>query len=209
MFKIVLQHNVEVEIILLPDSLGQKQIKKYIFTTPKKKLACSKRTESNSGLNLESLKLEELIYNECKVNQTRQFESAKGNDKSSTSRESMPLGPMQINESIMRDPRLETALSQAMETGVSGTMAHSKAERNYNLTQDGLFHQNHLKLMNSENLPSQHWQDEFSYEITASKMNDVMASEKDRTIKRINEHLIAPSLLHNSSFARDFDKENM
>ncbi|XP_073287607.1 protein STICHEL-like isoform X1 [Primulina huaijiensis] len=209
LFQIVLQHNVEVEIILLPDSLGQKQIKKYIFTTPKKKLTCSKRTESNSGLNFESLKLEELIYNECKVNQTRQFESAKGNDKSSTSRESKLLLPMQRIESIMRDPRLESALSQAMETGISGSMAHSKAERNYNLTQDGSFHQNHVKLMNSENLPSQHWQDEFSYEITASKMNDGMASEKDQTTKRINEHFIAQSLLHNSSFARDFGKENI
>ncbi|XP_073034815.1 protein STICHEL-like [Primulina eburnea] len=209
LFKIVLQHNVEVEIILLPDSLGQKQIKKYIFNTPKNKLASLKRTESNCGLNLETLKLEELINNDCKVNQTRQFESAKENDRSSTSREVKPLVQMQRIESIIRDQRLETTLSQAMERDILGSVAHSKAERGHNLTQDCLFHQNHSKVMNSENLSSQRWQDDFSYEIMASKMDDEMASEKDRTIKMITGHPIAPSMLLNTSFGSDIGKENI
>ncbi|XP_073155995.1 protein STICHEL-like [Henckelia pumila] len=209
LFKVVLQHNVEVEIILLPDSLGQKQIKKHIFTNPKDKLESSKRTESNSGLNLESLKLQELIYNECRVDQTKQFESAKGNDRSNTSRESKPLVQMQRIESIIRDQRSETTLSQAMERGIPGSMAHSKAERSRNLTQDGQFHQNHSKLKNSEYLPSQRWQDEYICEITASKMNDEMASEKDGTLKMIAGHPVVPSLLHNTSFASNIGKDDI
>ncbi|KZV47382.1 protein STICHEL-like [Dorcoceras hygrometricum] len=200
LFEIVLQHNVEVEIILLPDSLGQKQIKKYIFAARNNNLGCSKRTES---------KLEELINSEYKVNQTRQFEAAKENDTSSTWSESKPLVPVQRMRSIIRDQRLETALSHATERGISEPVAHSKAETNHNLNQNYLFHQNRSKLTSSENLPSQHWQNEFSYDITASKMNKERASDKDRTTKMIDGHPIAPSLLHSTSFGSNIGQENI
>ncbi|KAI3448389.1 hypothetical protein Pfo_005054 [Paulownia fortunei] len=210
-FEIVLRHNVEVKMILLPDSLGQKQMDKNIVMNLENESIRSNIAVGNSDLDLcqEPLKVSRGSFNVSEGHQMEPFESVAGNVNMNTSKESKPEIPVKRIESIIHEQRLETAWLQAMEKGTPGTMSRLKPERNQVLPQDGTYPPNELESMNSADVPLQHWEDELNHEIKALKINDGMAPQKDHIAKRIDHYPISPSLLHNSSFASNFSKDNM
>ncbi|KAG8364021.1 hypothetical protein BUALT_Bualt19G0082900 [Buddleja alternifolia] len=184
-FEIVLRRNVEVKIILLPDSLPQNQTDKKIVMNPETK---SMRSIS-ADLDL-------------------QMENA----NTGTSKEMKSNIPVQRIESIIREQRLETAWLQAMEKGTPGTMSRLKPERNQVLPQDGSYNSYELEPVNLTELPlQQQWEDELNHEIKALKINDgrTVAPQKDQIAKRAEHYPISPSLLHNSSFVSNFSKDNI
>lgn len=140
-FEIVLRRNVEVKIILLPDSLGEKN----------NKLLSSSRAMSNSN---------------C-LNVYEGHEMAGNANPRTSKEESKPDVPGKRIESIIHEQRLETAWLQATEKGTPGSMSRLKpAERNQVLPQDGPESMN-----SAEGPSQQDWEDEFNHEIKALKIN--------------------------------------
>lgn len=180
-FEIVLRHNVEVKMILLPDSSSQKQTDKNVVINQD-----NKSTRSNTAV-CNSDQMEPSVSKESKKSDI----------------------PVKRIESIIHEQRLETAWLQAMEKGTPGSMSRLKPERNQVLPQDGIYASNELESMTSVDAPLQHWEDELNHEIKALKINDRMAPQKEQIAKRADHYPISPSLLHNSSFASNFTKDNM
>ncbi|KAL2513856.1 Protein STICHEL [Forsythia ovata] len=210
-FEIVLRRNVEVKIIMLPDSFGQKQMDTAIVMNQENKSACSNKIEGNIDLDSrqEPLKVSRGSFNEPEDHITRPLESAAQSGKLSSSKMSKSEIPQQRIESIIREQRLETAWLQAMEKGTPGSLSRLKPEKNQVLPQDGIDHQNEMESLNSVDFPLQHWEDELNHEIKALKINEAIAPQKDHTVKRNDHYPISPSLLHNSSFASNFNEHNM
>ncbi|CAA2991613.1 STICHEL [Olea europaea subsp. europaea] len=198
-FEIVLRRNVEVKIILLPDSFRQKQMDPIISMENENKSICSSAIEAN--LNLDSRqkppKVSRGSFIESKGHQMEPSESGTGNDR------------VRRIESIIREQRLEAARLQAMEKGARASTNRLRPERNQVLPQDGSFHQNNMDSLTSIDLPLQHWEDELNREIKALKINEGTESQMDDVIKRISPYPISPSLLHNSRFATNFSRDNM
>ncbi|KAL2477658.1 Protein STICHEL [Forsythia ovata] len=197
-FEIVLRCNVEVKIILLPDSFGQKQMDPINSMKRENKSICSSAIEAN--LNLDSRqkppKVSRESFNESEGHQMGPSECGTGNDR------------VQRIESIIREQRLETARLQAMEKGAPGSMNRLKPERNQVLPQDGSYQQDNMESLTSIDFPLQHLEDELNREIKALKINERTESQTD-DVKRISPYPISPSLLHNSSFATNFSKDSM
>ncbi|KAI3445530.1 hypothetical protein Pfo_002195 [Paulownia fortunei] len=208
-FEIVLRCNVEVKIILLQDSLGDKRMDENPMNLENKSTHSNIRG-GNSDLDLrgDPLKVSRGSFNVSEGDQTP-LESVAGNANISTSKDSKSDIPLRRIESIIHEQRLETAWLQAMDKRTPGSMSHLKPERNQVLPQDGIDHPTELEPMNSLDVPLQHWEDELNHEIKALKINDGMAHQKDQIVKRIDHYPISPSLLHNSSFASNFSKDNM
>ncbi|PSS29098.1 Protein STICHEL like [Actinidia chinensis var. chinensis] len=230
-FETVLQYNVEVRIILLPDgeisinsgktvtlpdSLGRKQIDKTEVINRERKAICSNSMGGYSDLDLRQEPLKVLRGNfdgsEGKLRGTVQTAAgspiplAEGNTKMGVIKERIP---MQRIESIIREHRLETAWLQAVEKGTPGSLSHLKPEKNQILPQEGIYPQNQTKSTNSVDLSSQCWEDELNHEIKVLKINDGKAAQMDQIGKRIDHCPISPSLLHDSSFMGNFSKESM
>ncbi|KAL0412813.1 UNVERIFIED_CONTAM: protein STICHEL [Sesamum radiatum] len=165
----------------------------------------------NSDLNFhqEPLKLSTGSFNIYGSHQMKPFDSVTGNATMSASKESKSGIPVKRIESIIHEQRLETAWLQAMEKGTPGSMSRLKPERNQVLPQDGTCPPNQLEAMNSADVSVQHWEDELNHEIKALKISDGVAPQKDQIGRRIEHYAISPSLLHNSSFASNFSKENI
>ncbi|KAK4406826.1 protein STICHEL [Sesamum angolense] len=187
-FELVLQRNVDVKIIILPDTLLQKQTDKKYCNAPGKQIIALECTHSH---------------------QMKPFDCVTGNATMSASKESKSGIPVKRIESIIHEQRLETAWLQAMEKGTPGSMSHLKPERNQVLPQDGTYPPNQLEAMNSTDASVQHWEDELNHEIKALKISDGVEPQKDQIGRRIEHYPISPSLLHNSSFASNFSKENI
>ncbi|KAL0384672.1 UNVERIFIED_CONTAM: protein STICHEL [Sesamum radiatum] len=148
-------------------------------------------------------------FNVTEGHQTPPLDTVAGDANLSTSKDSNSDIPLRRIESIIHEQRLETAWLQAMDKGTPGSMSRLKPERNQVLPQNGLDHPNELESMSSVNVPLQHWEDELNHEIKALKINDGMAHQKDQTVNRLEQCPISPSLLHNSSIAGNFTKDNM
>ncbi|KAL0375900.1 UNVERIFIED_CONTAM: protein STICHEL [Sesamum calycinum] len=210
-FELVLQRNVDVKIIILPDTLLQKQADKNTATHLENKSSRLNIPIGNSDLNFhrEPLKLSTGSFNISGSHQMKPFDCVTGNATMSASKESKSGIPVKRIESIIHEQRLETAWLQAMEKGTPGSMSHLKPERNQVLPQDGTYPPNQLEAMNSTDASVQHWEDELNHEIKALKISDGVVPQKDQIGRRIEHYPISPSLLHNSSFASNFSKENM
>ncbi|XP_011087602.1 protein STICHEL [Sesamum indicum] len=209
-FEIVLRRNVEVKIILLQDILGQKLIDGNSVNLENKSTR-SNITGGNSDLDLRQdlSKVSRGSFNVTEGHQTPPLDSVAGDANLSTSKDSNSDIPLRRIESIIHEQRLETAWLQAMDKGTPESMSRSKPERNQVLPQNGVDHPNELESMSSVNVPLQHWEDELNHEIKALKINDGMAHQKDQTVNRLDQCPISPSLLHNSSIAGNFSKDNM
>ncbi|XP_073150102.1 LOW QUALITY PROTEIN: protein STICHEL-like [Henckelia pumila] len=204
-FEIVLRHNVEVKIILVPDSSSEKQMDKNIAINLENKSTRSNITGGNSDLDLRHVPLK-VSRGNFNVSEGHQIETS---ENTSASKERKKDIPGRRIESIIHEQRLETAWLQAMEKGTPGSMSCLKPERNQILPQDGMYNPNDMELMNSRDVvPMKHWEDELNHEIKALK-KDEMQQQKEHVVKGISHCPISPSLLHNSSFARDFNKDNM
>ncbi|XP_011092246.1 protein STICHEL isoform X2 [Sesamum indicum] len=210
-FEMVLQRNVDVKIIILPDTLLQKQTDKSTATNLENKSTRLNVAVSNCDLNFhqEPSKLSTGSFNIYGSHQMKPFDSIAGNPTMSASKENKSGIPVKRIESIIHEQRLETAWLQAMEKGTPGSMSHLKPERNQVLPQDSTYPPNQLEAMNSTDVSVQHWEDELNHEIKALKISDGAVPQKDQIGRRIDHYPISPSLLHNSSFASNFSKENM
>ncbi|XP_073028211.1 protein STICHEL-like [Primulina eburnea] len=205
-FEIVLRRNVEVKIILVPYSSSEKQMDKNIAINLENKSTCSDITGGNSDLDLRHVPLK-LSRGSFNVSGGRQIETS---ENTSASKDRKMDIPGRRIESIISEQRLETAWLRAMEKGTPRSMSRLKPERNQILPQDGMYNPNDMQLMSSlDVVPMKHWEDELNNEIKALKIKDEMQQQKEHIVKGISRCPISPSLLHNSRFARDLNKDNM
>ncbi|XP_057978100.1 protein STICHEL [Malania oleifera] len=116
--------------------------------------------------------------------------------------------PLQRIESVISEQRLETAWLQATEKGTPVSMGRLKPEKNQVLPQDGMCRQNQMEPMNSVDLSSGYWEDGLNHDIKVLKINDGRI-QKDQIGKRVDHYPISPSLLHDSSLAGNFSKDNL
>uniref|UniRef100_A0A1D1YW96 DNA polymerase III subunit gamma/tau n=1 Tax=Anthurium amnicola TaxID=1678845 RepID=A0A1D1YW96_9ARAE len=109
-----------------------------------------------------------------------------------------------IQPSPSNEQRLESAWLQAVEKGTTGLV---RPEKNQILPQNGMNnqHQNVSKLALA--ISSKHWEDELNNEIKALKISDTHSHHKEHFGVRVGA--ISPSLLHRTSFAASFDKDNL
>ncbi|KAK6143793.1 hypothetical protein DH2020_024141 [Rehmannia glutinosa] len=155
--KSFLRHNVEVKMILLPDSMNLEN-----------------KTRSNIAAGNSDLD----------SRQMEPFLPTPKNPNTGASKESKSEIPVKRIESIIHEQRLETG--------------------------DGAYPPNEFEPLDSVDVPSQHWEDELNHEIKALKINDGVAPhQKDQIARRVDHYPISPSLLHNSSFASNFSKDNI
>lgn len=234
-FEIVLRQNIEVRLILLPDSdtsinserrvvlpdpIAQKQMHKTEVTNAESKVIYSNEMYGYSDIDSyqEPSKVSRGSFNDSEGKLARSFESAaespallvEGNGRMNGTKERKPVAPVQRIESIIHEQRLETAWLQTAEKGTPGSMSRLKPERNQVLPQDGIDHQNHMESTNLTSLTSQHWEDELKDELKALKIIDGKeAFQKDQVGKRVDHYQMSPSLLHNSGYISTFSKENM
>ncbi|KZV14696.1 protein STICHEL-like [Dorcoceras hygrometricum] len=193
-FEIVLRRNVEVKIILVPGS----------SINLENKSTRSKIIGDNSDLDLrhDPLKVSRGSFN---VSEGHKIETSENTSVSKGRKMDIPGRRI---ESIIHEQRLETAWLQAMEKGTPGSMSRLKPERNQILPQEGIYNPNDMEPMNSlDVVPMKHWEDELNHEIKALKIKDEMQQQKEQIVKGSSHCPISPSLLHNSSFARDFNKD--
>ncbi|XP_073025363.1 LOW QUALITY PROTEIN: protein STICHEL [Primulina eburnea] len=205
-FEIVLHRNVEVKIILVPDSSSQTKMDKNRAINMENKSTRSNITGGNSDLDLLHIPLK-VSRGSFNVSEGHQIETS---ENTSISKERKMDIPVRRIESNIQEQRLETAWLQAMEKGTPGSMSRLKPERNQILPQDGMYNPNDMEPMNSlDVVPMKHWEDELNHEIKALKIKDEMQQQKEHVVKGISHCPISPSLLHNSGFTRDFNKDNM
>lgn len=210
--EIVLRCNVEVRIILLPDSEASINIVKLVKLPEGLKMA-----ETAAAVDQERKAVHlNPIYGFSKrpllLDETYQSTSgssdltANGNGQTSSMRERKQEIPMQRIESIIHEQRLETAWLQTAEKGTPGSLGHMKPEKNQVLPQNGIYCQDQMDSMNSMAFSSQHREDELNHE---PKVNIGRVLQKDQNGKRTDHFPMSPSLLHDKSFAGNFSKNNL
>ncbi|XP_044461989.1 protein STICHEL-like [Mangifera indica] len=134
---------------------------------------------------------------------------AEGNSELGGTKERRLEIPMHIIESIIREQRLETAWLQAAEKGTTESLSHSRPERNQVLPQEDFHQQNHIESTLSSALPSKQLENELHQELKALKLEDESVLHKDQTGKRSDHYPMSPSLLHDSNFMGNFNKESV
>lgn len=205
----VLRRNVEVKISLLQDSLDLKLINRIPVTTENRS-TCSNATRASSDLDLrrDPLKISRESFDMSQGHQEKGMESVSGNGSTSMEDSKSDL-PLRRIESIIHEQGLETGCLQASDKGTPGPMSHSRPERNQVSPQDGVDHLNQLQATNSVDVSTQQWEDELIHGMKTLKMKEGMARQKDQIVMKIDHCPISPSLLHNSSSANGFSKDNM
>lgn len=191
-FEIILQHNVEVKIILLPECSDQAQIDENESTSST--IAVSDEDPDSCAM---PMKTDTESVNVSKSHQVRPPESYESN-----------IPEKQI-ESIIHQQKLETAWMQALEKGTPVSLNYLKPERKQILPRVSPL--NGQQAMHSmDDGPSQQWEDELNHELKALKFNDRAKSQKVRIAKRmVDRSPISPSVLHSSSFTSNLAKDNM
>lgn len=180
-FEVVLRCNVEVKLLLLHDSSGDKESS----MNPENK---SNKSSSNVELDLfqDSLKISGKSFKVSEGYSSKFAESVAGKANGSTSRDSKSGVPLRRIESIIHEQRLETAWLQANDKGTPRSTSHLKPERNQVLPQD---HPNEMG-------PNSSLEDELKLEVKVVKTNDGMGHQKDQIVKKIDGCPISPSLMH-------------
>ncbi|KAG6652329.1 protein STICHEL [Carya illinoinensis] len=210
--EIVLRCNVEIRIILLPDSEASINIVKLVKLPEGLKKAETaaavdqerKAVHPNpiNGFSKRSLLLDGTYQSTSGSSDL----TANGNGQTSSTRERRQEIPMQRIESIIHEQRLETAWLQTAEKGTPGSLSRLKPEKNQVLPQNGIYCQDQMDSMNSMAFSSQHWEDELNHE---PKVNIGRVLRKDQNSKRIDRFPMSPSLLHDKSLAGNFSKNNL
>ncbi|WCJ41958.1 AAA-type ATPase family protein [Euphorbia peplus] len=197
--EMVLKCNVEVRIIRVPDGADT--------------LNCAIQSELQGQKVAEA---ESSIEKERKVNLSRgSFNDVDGQPKGGNAdteneeKDGMPQLPMQRIESIIREQRLETAWLQAAEKGTPGSLSRLKPEKNQVLPQEDVHQQNQLESVSSMGLLSQHWEDELNHELKSLRMEEHGVLHKDQIGKRADHFPKSPSLLHDSKFVGNLNKESL
>lgn len=221
-FKIVLQHDIVVNIILLtdeensinserhampPESMVHMQMYKTEVINGEKRVICTNELygysdlDSNQPLQVSRVSLNDseskLVGNSVlsAVSPTWMDEE---NAKSSSTKEKKPVAPVRRIGSIIHEQRLETAWLQIAEKGTPGSLSRWKPERNQVLPQEGMYNRNQTKSMDSKSLTSHHWEDELNAELNALKINNGKVLIRNQTGIRADHYPMSPSLLHNN-----------
>ncbi|XP_068652966.1 protein STICHEL-like [Aristolochia californica] len=227
--EIVVRHNVEVRIGLIPDniSLHVQPIDLSHFKggqhAEKDNLSMQQKADNN-GLLSSNQELEGPIIqrktstdSSCDVSVPlrRSFETSglpvlSENVENICTTKELPqeFQAPRMHEAI-DEQRLESAWLQAAEKGTPGSMSRFKLERNQVLPQDGLYHQKEAGPMVALAVSSKHWKDNRNNEIKPLKVNDSGVSQTDQSIRRVDHYPMSPSLLHTGGFAANFDKETI
>ncbi|KAM1120553.1 hypothetical protein ACFXTH_044675 [Malus domestica] len=206
--EVVLRRNVEVRIVHLPG--GEASLNGpspvHLPGTVAAILRERKRVGSNAtdGYSNCSLFLDETHKSTSDSSDV----IAEGNGQASVTRESRQEIPMQRIESIIRDQRLETAWLQVAEKGTPGSLSHLKPEKNQVLPQDGTYYEDQMESLNSMRLSSQHGEDGLNPEVKILKVNSGRDIPKDPLGRRVDRYPMSPSLLHDSNFVGNSNKDN-
>lgn len=206
--EVVLRRNVEVRIVHLPG--GEASLNGpspvHLQGTVAAILRERKRVGSNAtdGYSNCSLFLDETHKSTSDSSDV----IAEGNGQASVTRESRQEIPMQRIESIIRDQRLETAWLQVAEKGTPGSLSHLKPEKNQVLPQDGTYYEDQMESLNSMRLSSQHGEDGLNPEVKILKVNSGRDVLKDPLGRRVDRYPMSPSLLHDSNFVGNSNKDN-
>ncbi|XP_030539255.1 protein STICHEL [Rhodamnia argentea] len=230
--EIVLRRNVEVRLILLPNgedlmkyvNQGDSPVPSQIGTgmdTPRERKAfvegyadeascqelpkVSQRTVSNLDDKLKGRTQDD--SKDCQLVDRIGCSSEFMVEKTNGTNEKRQEVPMQRIESIIREQRLETAWLQTADKGTPGSLICCRPEKNQVLPQDGIYDQHKMESVNSTDFSSQHWEDELNHELKVLKIADGRALQKDQVNK--SHYPMSPSLLHDSSFMANFNKESL
>ncbi|KAG9457117.1 hypothetical protein H6P81_001625 [Aristolochia fimbriata] len=218
--EIVVRHNVEVRIGLLPNniSLHVKPIELSNFIgahhLEKGNLSMQQKADNNgvvsSNQELEGpiIETKKNTDSSCDVSVPlrRSFENI-GNIHT-TAEAPQEFQAQRIHEAI-DEQRLESAWLQAAEKGTPGSMSRFKPERNQVLPQDGLYHQKETGSMMALTVSSKNWEDDMNNEMKTLKVNGSRVQQKEQSTKRVDHYPMSPSLLHTGSFAANLDNETM
>ncbi|WOG84289.1 hypothetical protein DCAR_0103472 [Daucus carota subsp. sativus] len=200
-FKIVLQHDVVVKIILVTDDENSVSSGRRVISPESMVQKQMYKTESYQPVQVSRASLND---SDCKpvgisdLNAESPSRMVEGNAKSSSAEERKLVAPVRRIESIIHEQRLETAWLQIAEKGTPGSFSRWKPERNQILPQEGIYNRNQSESMDSKSLKSQHWEDELNAELNALKINGGKVLVRDQIGKRIDHYPMSPSLLHNN-----------
>ncbi|VVA26920.1 PREDICTED: STICHEL [Prunus dulcis] len=207
--EVVLRRNVEVRIVHLPG--GEAFLNGPSPAHLPGTVAAIDRERKRVGSNATD------GYSNCSLflDGTRKSTSdssdviAEGNAETSATRERRQEIPMQRIESIIRDQRLETAWLQVAEKGTPGSLSRLKPEKNQVLPQDGIYYEDQMESLNSMRLSSQQWEDGLNHEVKILKVNSGRDAQKDQTGRKVDRYPMSPSLLHDSNFVGNSNKDNL
>lgn len=207
--EVVLRRNVEVRIVHLPG--GEASLNGPSPAHLSGTVAAIDRERKRVGSNATD------GYSNCSLflDGTRKSTSdssdviAEGNAQTSATRERRQEMPMQRIESIIRDQRLETAWLQVAEKGTPGSLSRLKPEKNQVLPQDGIYYEDQMESLNSMRLSSQQWEDGLNHEVKILKVNSGRDAQKDQTGRKVDRYPMSPSLLHDSNFVGNSNKDNL
>nr|DAD38812.1 TPA_asm: hypothetical protein HUJ06_013134 [Nelumbo nucifera] len=241
--EVVLRHNVEVRIELMPDvgtstdrlqelgltdSLGQKQMQVSEAMEKERKADPNSFTNGHTNLDMhqELVKLPRDGFNNSKNKlQSGSLEQSgsplvdgkfhttsglpvfctEGNDGICLSKERRQDTSMQRIQDF-DEQRLESAWVQDAEKGTPRSVSRLKPERNQVLPQDGIYRQGQMTMTP---ISSEHCEDELNQEIKSLKANDHRGNKKDQSGRKVDHYPISPSLLHDSTFGGNFNKDNL
>lgn len=203
--EMVLRCNVEVRIILLPESeafINGVKLVEFLEGLKKADTAVSvdqerKGVHSNSINAFSNRSL--LLDGTCQSISGSSELMDNDNGQTSGKRERRQEIPMQRIESIIREQRLETAWLQTAEKGTPRSLSRLKPEKNQVLPQDGICCQDQMETLNAKAFSSQHWEDELNHDLNVLKTNP--------NGRRINHFPMSPSLLHDQSLAGNSSKD--
>ncbi|XP_072969943.1 protein STICHEL-like 1 [Typha angustifolia] len=106
------------------------------------------------------------------------------------------------------EQRLESAWLQAAERNTPGLLSHPKPEKNQVLPQNDSRCQNGYMSSTAIVIASKHSEDELNYEMKTLKVSDVKGHQKNQ-IGEKGDYVISPSLLHSNNSTSNFDKANL
>ncbi|XP_065849140.1 protein STICHEL-like [Euphorbia lathyris] len=200
--EMVLKCNVEVRIIRVPDGADS------LNSAIQSELQGQKVAEADTSIEKER---KVNGYSDSQVESSLKLSRGglNADTENGEEKEGIPELPMQRIESIIREQRLETAWLQAAEKGTPGSLSRLKPEKNQVLPQEDIHQQNQLESASSMGLLSQHWEDELNHELKSLRMEEHGVLHKDQISKRADHFPKSPSLLHDSKFVGNLNKESL
>ncbi|KAJ0977198.1 hypothetical protein J5N97_012672 [Dioscorea zingiberensis] len=231
-FEIVLRHNVEVKMGLMPEHYKGKSVSAYLANKSienarllvKKKMDNSDELYDSSEKDIEDgtpnfsrksidstgdmIQRTLQKHHEKSLGANTCFRGAAGHILSSEKYgNDQELSVQRLLTAAADEQRLESAWLQATEKGAPGDFSHSKPEKNQVLPQNtASYNYNGSSLAP---MSSKHWEDELNEQIKALKICDSRVHYNEKVSGRVDCSVISPSLLHSNSLAANFDKENL
>ncbi|OVA19149.1 DNA polymerase III [Macleaya cordata] len=226
--EIVLRHNVEVRIGLVPDreaSVNTEKPSEFPNSSTFKEMEATKikkeqERDFNNSIRCHSHldpfqethepPKESLNGSESKLLSGVLEQSSycppileDGNHRKHSTKEQKQDTPPQSIQTIIEEQRLESAWLKTAEKGSMESLNRFKPEKNQVLPQDDIYSQNQAA-SKLGGIPSQNWDAELNHEL-----DDGRCYQKEQGGQRFDRYPMSPSLLHNGSFGGNLKKENL